>query len=310
MERRPIVTGLAAAAFASTFAGAERAAAASPAIATHDLFPTTIPLPDNWLPEGIAIGVLPFAYFGSRADGSIYRANLATGQGRVISQGPGTPSVGLKIDRSGRLFVAGGGAGDARVVSAVTGDIVASYAFTTGNTFINDVVLTPRSAYFTDTRNAMLYALPLGRHGQLPAPDGFVPIALAGEPVVNAGNGITQTPDGRALIVVSAGQLFRVNPATGATTLVDLGGESLPNGDGLLLQGHTLFAVQNRLNTVTVLRMSADGTSGRVVKRMTDPRFDVPTTIAAFRDRLYLPNARFGADPPATTFTALAIPRP
>jgi sugar lactone lactonase YvrE len=228
----------------------------------------------------------------------------------VISQGPGTPSVGLKIDRSGRLFVAGGTAGDARVVSAVTGDIVASYAFTTGNTFINDVVLTPRSAYFTDTRNAMLYALPLGRHGQLPAPDGFVPIALAGEPVVNAGNGITQTPDGRALIVVSAGQLFRVNPATGATTLVDLGGESLPNGDGLLLQGHTLFAVQNRLNTVTVLRMSADGTSGRVVKRMTDPRFDVPTTIAAFRDRLYLPNARFGADPPATTFTALAIPRP
>jgi len=56
--------------------------------------------------------------------------------------------------------------------------------------------------------------------------------------------------------------------------------------------------------------MSADGTSGRVVKRVTDPRFDVPTTIAAFRDRLYLPNARFGADPPATTFTAVAIPRP
>jgi hypothetical protein len=71
-----------------------------------------------------------------------------------------------------------------------------------------------------------------------------------------------------------------------------------------------MFAVQNRLNTVAVLRMSADGTSGRVVQRVTDPRFDVPTTVAAFRDRLYLPNARFGADPPATTFTAVAIPRP
>jgi hypothetical protein len=309
MERRQVLTGLAAAAFASTFVGAERASAA-PATAKHDPFPTTIPLPDNWLPEGIAIGVAPFAYFGSRADGSIYRASLATGEGRVISRGPGTPSVGLKIDRRGRLFVAGGTAGDARVVSAFTGEIIASYAFATGNTFINDVVLTPRAAYFTDTRNPMLYKLPLGRHGRLPAPDGFVAIPLVGEPLVNAGNGIVETPDGRALLIVSNGQLFRVNPGTGATALVDLGGEALTNGDGLLLQGRTLFVVQNRLNLVAVLRMRADGTSGRVLTRVTDPRFDVPTTVAAFRDRLYLPNARFGADPPATTFTAVAIPRP
>ena len=87
-------------------------------------------------------------------------------------------------------------------------------------------------------------------------------------------------------------------------------GENLINGDGLLVDGRTLYAVQNRLNTVAVVRMSRDGTSGTVLGRVTDPNFDVPTTVAKFFDRLYLPNARFGAVPPATTFTAVAIPVP
>src|SRR5262245_20881573 len=69
----------------------------------RNLFPTEIALPTGFLPEGIAIGSLPFAYFGSRADGDIFRVNLVTGAGRVISQGPGTPSVGMKLDQRGRL---------------------------------------------------------------------------------------------------------------------------------------------------------------------------------------------------------------
>jgi sugar lactone lactonase YvrE len=316
MDRRQALTGIAAAAAATVLAGAERANAApsAPTTTAHtgrgDLFPTLIQLPDNWLPEGIAIGRLPFAYFGSRADGSIYRANLVNGTGKVISQGPGTPSVGLKIDSRGRLFVAGGTGGDARVVNAFTGEVLASYRFTTADSFINDVVLTDSAAWFTNTRTAVLYEVPLGRHGRLPAADGFRALTLTGDIPVNAGNGIVETPDGRALLVVSAGQLFHVNKSTGATTLVDLAGESLTNGDGLLLRGRTLYAVQNRLNQVAVLNMSRDGKSGQVLTRVTDPRFDVPTTVAEFGDRLYLPNARFGAVPPATTFTAVAIPRP
>src|ERR1700761_9759858 len=52
--------------------------------------PTTIQLPDNWQPEGIAIGKAPYAYFGSRLTGDIYRADLRTGRGKVMSEGPGT----------------------------------------------------------------------------------------------------------------------------------------------------------------------------------------------------------------------------
>jgi sugar lactone lactonase YvrE len=283
-----------------------------------ELFPTTIALPVGFRPEGIAIGPGPFAYFGSLADGSIYRANLVTGAGRIIGPAVGTPSVGVKTDRRGRLFVAGGVAGNARVVDTRTGAVLASYQFATAppDTFVNDVVLTPRSAYFTDSRRPALYRLPLGRHGAPPPADGFVTIPLTGDlvvdPEVNNANGIARTPDGRALLVVqsSTGLLFRVDPRTGVTSQVDVGGASLVNGDGLLLLGRRLYVVQNRLNVITVVRLNRSGTAGEVVDQITDPRFDVPTTVAAFGRRLYLPNARFGIESPETAaFTAVAVRR-
>jgi hypothetical protein len=109
----------------------------------------------------------------------------------------------------------------------------------------------------------------------------------------------------------ATGLLYRVDPTTGAATVDDLDGELLTNGDGLLLSGLTLYAVQNQLNTVAVLKLSVDGRSGRVVRRVTDARFDIPTTVAGYGPRLYLPNARFTTPPtPTTPYTAVAIPRP
>lgn len=289
-------------------------------------FPTQFPLPTGFLPEGIAIGDRPLAYFGSRADGDIFRVNLATGEGAVISQGPGpgNPSVGIKLDRRGRLFVSGGGAGTARVVDVRGGEVLASYQFVApipgaNNTFINDVILTPDGAYFTDSRSAVLFHLPLGRSGGLPTQDRVRRIPLTGDWAPNAegvapsANGIARTPDGRALIVVASnfGALFRVDPRTGVATAIDLGGESVVNGDGLLRSGRTLYVVQNRLNTVAVIRLNHRGTAGTLRQRVTDARFDVPTTVAAFGDRLYLPNARFGIPTPETApYTAVAIPIP
>ena len=307
-SRRQALAGLAATATAAWLGGSTGAAAPR---RRAELFPTLIPLPDNWLPEGIAIGGAPVAYFGSRADGSIYRADLLTGAGeRLPTPGPGTPAVGLKLDHRGRLFVAGGTAGDGRVVSALTGEILTTFEFTTADSFVNDVVLTRDAAYFTDTRNPALYVVPLGRHGAVPDPGDVTTLAL---PAGLIGlNGIAETPDRQALLVIqsSTGVLYRVDRHTGAAAAVDLGGETLGNGDGLLLDGRRLYAVLNRANTVAVVRLRPDGTAGTIVDRVTDPRFDVPTTVARFGARLYLPNARFGAVPPATTFTAVAIPLP
>jgi sugar lactone lactonase YvrE len=283
---------------------------ASPGPSPGHHFPTTLALPDGWQPEGIAIGPGPYGYFGSRATGSLFRIDLATGRGSLLSTGPGTPSLGLKIDRAGRLFVAGGTGGDGRVVDSHTGRVLASYRFTTAPSFVNDVILTPDAAWFTDSTNPVLYKVPL-RHGRLPAQAVTVP--LSGDIVYGAGinaNGIARTPDGRGLLIVqsSTGLLFRVDPRTGATRRVDLGGEALTNGDGLLVIGRTLYAVQNQLNRVAVFRLDRAGTSGRLVERLTDPGFDVPTTVAALGDRLYLPNARFSTPPtPTTTYTVVAI---
>ncbi|MFE6943669.1 SMP-30/gluconolactonase/LRE family protein [Streptomyces chartreusis] len=302
---------------AATAGAALVPATGTPAAAAGKRRPTVLRLPNGFRPEGIAVGGGPYAYLGSLGDGSLYRADLRTGEGAIFSAGPGTPSVGLELDHRGRLFVAGRGQG-ARVVDSRSGAILASYALTSATpTFANDVFLTPRAAWFTDSFQPALYALPLGRNGQLPDADEVVTLTLSGDwsqvagEVVNA-NGITATPDGSALLVVQSGVggLHRVNPRTGVTELVDLGDAApLTNGDGLLLTGRTLYVVQNRQNAIDVFRLAADGRSGVFQRRVTDPLFDVPTTVAAFKGRLYLPNARFTTTPtPDTTYDVISVP--
>ena len=276
--------------------------------------PAVLTLPNGFRPEGIAIKGRT-AYFGSLADGDIYAVNLRSGKGKVISQGPGTSSVGLKIDHRNRLFVAGGAAGNARVVDARSGGILKSYQFTTGTSFVNDVAFLGRTAWFTDSSNPVLYGLPLGRHGWLPKASAVITLPLTGDYVHQAGfnlNGITGTPDGKALLAVqsSTGLLFRIDPRTGVTKRVDLGGYALTNGDGLLTIGRQLYVVQNRLNLVAVFNLNRSGTVGALKKTLTNPGFDVPTTVAKFGKWLYLPNARFATTPtPETTYTAVRVRR-
>lgn len=272
--------------------------------------PDRIALPVGFQPEGIAIDRGPVAYLGSRTDGDIYAVDLRTGKGGVISQGPGvgSPSIGMKVDRN-RIYVAGGNAGTGRVVDARTGALLASYSLTSAPSFVNDVVLTPRTAWFTDSLQPQLYGL--ARTGN-PARAAVTTLRLRGDwvqtPGVNNANGIVATPDGKALLVVQSntGFLFRVDPRTGVARRVDLGGTLLTNGDGLLLQGSTLYAVQNRLNRVAVLQLDRRGTRGVLVETLTsadlqgDATFDVPTTAALYRGSLYLPNARFGVAGPTT----------
>lgn len=272
-------------------------------------FPSRLELPDGFQPEGIAIGPGPTAWLGSRADGDIYRLSLRTGEGTVVSQGPGTASVGLKSDRRGRLFVSGGDTGTARVVEADTGDVVADYTLTTATSFVNDVVLTTKAAWFTDSAQPQLYRVDLGRGG---APGTATTVPLTGDWVQDDGfgaNGISTTPTGKALLVVNStsGLLYRVEPATGVATEVDLGGASLTMGDGMLRHGRLLYVVRNRVDKVAVIRLDRRGTSGELVRTITAKdldsatSFDVPTTVARFGRDLYLPNARFTTPPTPST---------
>ncbi|WP_193508957.1 superoxide dismutase [Cryobacterium sp. BB736] len=278
-------------------------------------FPDVIALPNGFQPEGIDIGPGGTGYVGSLVDGDIYVFSVRTGEEITTLEGPGTPSVGLKIDKHDRLFIAGGPTGEARVVDAATGDLIQSYQLTTEPSFINDVVLTRDAAWFTDSQQAQLYKLPLGPGGALPDPDAVETLPLTGDWVQQAGfnaNGIEETPNHQALLVIQSatGILFRVDPDTGVATAVDLGGVTLTDGDGLLVVGRTLYVVQNFQNTVAVVKLNASGTSGELVDQLTDPDFQVPTTIARFGNGLYLPNARFDTPPtPDTEYSVVRIDR-
>jgi sugar lactone lactonase YvrE len=124
-------------------------------------------------------------------------------------------------------------------------------------------------------------------------------------------NGIETTPDRSALLVINSsnGTLYRVDPETGVATVVDTGGVVLTAGDGLLRRGRTLYAVQNQLNKIAVLSLSADGTSAEWQRDITSSAFDVPTTVARWGQHLYLPNAKFrpAGQPPATTFEVVRV---
>jgi streptogramin lyase len=278
-------------------------------------FPDQLDLPAGVQPEGITIGPGATAYLGSLVDGDIYAFDLRTGELTLVREGPGSPSVGLKIDNQGRLFVAGGPSGTGRVIDVETDAMPREYTFASDQTFINDVVLTRDFAWFTDSMQPQLYGLPLGSGGSPGVQADVVTLPLTGDWVQTAGfnaNGIAETPNRQALLVVqsSTGFLFRVDPETGVATRVDLGDTLVTGGDGLLVRGNTLYVVQGRLNKVSVIKLDADGTSGVLMDTLTNTEFDVPTTVAAFGDSLYLPNARFTTPPePDTAYWVTRIDR-
>jgi hypothetical protein len=105
----------------------------------------------------------------------------------------------------------------------------------------------------------------------------------------------------------NVGKLFTVNRRTGLTREIVLD-EPVVNGDGILLDGRTLYVVQNRDNKVAVVRLARNLESGDVVTHLTDPDFDVPTTIDDFGDRLYALNARLQAGTASAGLRVLACP--
>jgi sugar lactone lactonase YvrE len=284
------------------------------AASAQSRLPDVIALPAGWQPEGIANGPGATMLSGSLATGDVIAVNLVTGQYRTFVDAPaGRTAVGLEQDRFGRLWVAGGATGQAYVYGR-DGSPVATFTLgTPPNTFINDVVVTHDAAWFTDSMDDVLYKVPIGRGGALGIP---VAVPLTGDYVHAPGfnlNGIEAAAGGRWLIVVQSntGTLYRVDPATGAATAIDLGGATVARGDGLLVQGRRLYVVQNVFNKVAVIDLDPRTfASGAIVDELTSPNFDVPTTVAAFGNRLYLVNARFGTPPtPSTPYTMVAVPR-
>jgi sugar lactone lactonase YvrE len=266
-------------------------------------FPQVIQLPRGFQPEGIEVGRVTTFYVGSVANGAIYRGNLRTGRGAVLVRGAGgNAATGIELDSRNRLFVAGAATGKAHVYNASTGALIRTYTLATSDTFINDVVVTETGAYFTDSRKAVLHHVPIDADGTLESTAHTIP--LTGAFSLASGfnlNGIDASSSGNLVAVQSnKGTLYRIDPLTGGTREIPLRGAAVPNGDGILLTGRTLYVVQNQQNRVAVIALSANLASGRVITRLADRDFDVPTTIDDLGRRLYAVNARFGTANPGS----------
>jgi Cu-Zn family superoxide dismutase len=281
---------------------------------------------DAIFPEGVATDG-DFYYVGSTTDGTIYRGDLDR---RVATPYlPGgedgrTSAIGLKVD-DGNLFVAGGATGRFFVYDTDTGELVGSYQVdpapsSTNQTFLNDAAVAPDgSVYVTDSIRSVLY-----RIGPDYATDGVEPLpvfldftgtALEYTSGFNV-NGIAVTPDGRYLVLAKSNsrELYRVDLQTQEVSRIDLGGAPVA-GDGLVLVGSTLYAVERQgdVGYIVEVALSGDLSSGTVVGRTTDKSFDDPTTAALDGDRLLVVNSQFGersAGERPGPFTVSSIPLP
>lgn len=281
-------------------------------VSANQAFPEVIDLPGGFFPEGIAIGTGPAFFTGSLIDGAIYRGDLRTGEGAVLVEGQeGLLAVGMDVDRTGRLlFVAGGPTGTARIYNTSDGALVDDVAIGAG--FVNDVIVTRQAAYFTNSFAPELYELPLDNRGRVNGP--VRTIALSGDfqfvPGQFNANGI-EAPNRDTLIIVNSnvGELYTVDIATGATAVIDTGGEVL-NGDGLVLVGRTLFVVVGGTNEVKKLRLTPGLRRAQVIETITNDVFETPTTAATNGRDLYVVSAKFNIPPlPTTPYEVVKVDR-
>ena len=297
-----------------------------PDLPTTYLLDPVGPAADDIYPEGIAARGNEF-YVSSTTDGTIYRGELdeptATpflpgGQdGRVVA-------AGLKVDR-GTLFVAGGPTGLVWAYDLRTRELTGSWQVVQDGTpaFINDLAVSPRGdVYVTDSTRPVLYRID-ARERRTTQTELLEPVVsfegtdFTFDQDINA-NGIVVSRDGRYAVVAKprTGELFRVGLKDGSVVRVALGGGSVA-GDGLLLDGRTLYAAEwaaGPPQSVVKVALSRDLASGTVVSRTSDPSFDDPTTIARAGRSLLAVNSqfevRFGGGGTPGPFTVSRIPVP
>ena len=294
-------------------------------------FPEVIPLPTGFEAEGIEIGegndvyVTALTYSPSPVlVGAIWKGDLRTGEGSLLTEPDGLPSVGIKFDsRMEWLFVCK--PYGAMIVDAESGEVMEQLFFADPATsIINDVIVTRTAAYFTDSYNPRMFRLPLHDDGQIAGMAEEIPLPgfnYVFDPDffgINM-NGIVASPNGRYLIVnnMTTGVLYRIDTredyATEEITVTNQSPEYFQFGDGLLLDGRNLYICQNFFNKIAVVKLDPDWRGGEFVKDITSEFFHEPATIADKGNDIYAVNAYFydtfflGVDPATQTMEIVKV---
>lgn len=273
-------------------------------------------LPDeDVFPNGVAFDPDSGDLFtASTEDGTVYRASIDdTSREATVFLEPGTdgrgPVYGMRVDRRGRLFLAGGERGVAFVYDIASGQQLDELE---GSGTIGDVAVTADAAFFTSTE-PILYrtALTTDDVGELEPWLDLRQSPLRYEQGANL-DGITASGDGRYLIAFqrTTEQLWRIDTRTGQLIEIDLAGEELAGANGLLLDGTRLYAANTEADEIMTAELDDDLTGGEVGDTLTDSSLNNPTSLAHDGNRLLVANHQVFGEPVDLPFRIASLKIP
>jgi sugar lactone lactonase YvrE len=291
----------------------------------HTVKTRTYTLPANaGNPEGVAFDRRSRTFYVTEAQpgsdgvgGRVWRATLDDPTlEEFLPASPTRPAtIGTKVSR-GKLYLAGGPAGDVEVYDLATKQLLRQFQLCSA-CFINDLTIARNGDVFvTETQQdpQVIYRIPAAAVKGGSAPVDPITVTPPVTPVAGGtnDNGIAASRGGRYVVFVqsSAGKLFRLDTKTRKVEEIAVKGGELTNGDGIVLNGRTLYVVRNRDQLIVKVKLRRKFSRGRIVRTKTDKSFEDPTTAALAGKRLLVVNSDFFPPTEGAPYRVSSIGRP
>ena len=243
-------------------------------------------------------------------DGTIYRGQLDDPNVPVYIRGTlGQVAEGISVAR-GLLYMAGGFSGQIRVYDLASKTLVGRFETGSGGRLTDLAVTGTGDVWVTDGARPVLWHL---SPQQIAAGSG-TPTALEVRPEITFTsdsynlNGIVAVTDRRLLVVNEGdGSLYRIeldHYALGGRVITKVGGATVRQGEGMLLDGHRLVVADSR--GLSMLNLSDDASHASDFTTMRDPAFDAALSVARAGNRFLVINS---ATQIAEPYIVLSVPQ-
>jgi hypothetical protein len=243
-------------------------------------------------------------------DGTIYRGRLDDPTVPVYIEGTlGQVADGIAVARS-LLYIAGGFSGQIRVYDLASKAQVGRFETGSGGRLTDLAVTGTGDVWVTDGVRPVLWHL---SPQQIAAGSG-TPTALELGPEITFSsdpynlNGIVAMTDQRLLVVNEGdGSLYRIeldDHALGGRAITKIGGATVRQGEGMLLDGHRLVVADSR--GLSIVNLSADAPHAFGVTTMHHPAFHAALSVARAGNRYLVINS---ATQIAEPYIVLSVPQ-
>jgi sugar lactone lactonase YvrE len=238
-------------------------------------------------------------YISSFFTGSVLKGTLGAGLEPLLAAGANgrKSATGLRLDGRGDLLVLTGTGLQLQVVDPKTGRFKGALKATDATASnLNDLAVTKKGdVYITNFGTPAVYkatAKQIAAHkGKLTrwiSPSGSL---VPNDPSHLNLNGIALTPKDTYLLLgqTATGNLYRVDLSTRKIVRIRVSNGSLSGADGIALEGHTLYVAVHS-GSVQQVELNPAYTAANVVKTLTDPTLDFPTSVERIAGKLVVTN--------------------